>query len=112
MAKKKQLTESAANLATTTNTENQTPAAPADTYSTTREVDHKEGRQLISAWVDRGVWQDIRDLAQFRAAGGQRNHLGQAMSAGRLVEEALTAYINANRDELERWRAFSESMKQ
>lgn len=104
MAKKK-LTESAANIGATNTTQ-----AAATTYTTTNEDDHKAGRQLVSAWVDREVWADIRDLAQFRAAGGQRNHLGQAMSAGRLVEEALIAYIDANRDELAKYRAFYESM--
>lgn len=73
--------------------------------------DKTKGRQLISAWVDRNVWADIRDLAQFRAAGGQRNHLGQGMSAGRLVEKALVEYLERNRDELDQFRAFFAKMR-
>lgn len=68
----------------------------------------KGNRTLISAWVDRDVWKEIRILAQYRAAKGGINHLGQPMSAGRLVEEALRLYLNQeeNRKDLDKWYAF------
>lgn len=84
------------------------PAPPTPDEITTGENENEPPatRQLISAWVDRDVWSDIRGLAQYRAAKGGVNHLGQAMSAGRLVEEALRQYLDANRAELEKWRKF------
>lgn len=68
----------------------------------------KGNRTLISAWVDRDVWTEIRTLAQYRAAKGGVNHLGQPMSAGRLVEEALRLYLDQeeNRKDLDKWYAF------
>jgi len=123
MANKK-LTESAANLGDTatkrakraTKKEEQpTPTNenenPLDSFSSDSEDDRKAGRKMISAWVDAAVWDDICQLARYRAAKGIKNHLGQGMSAGRLLEAALIAYVDANRDELDRWKAFIDSEK-
>ena len=110
MAKKK-LTESAANLGKNVDKDN-TPkldnesSNPANGYSNDPETDHKTGRRMVSAWVDVDVWSDIRHLAKYRAAKGIKNHLGQPMSAGRLLEDALISYVDAHREELDRWKAF------
>ncbi len=107
---KKDLSKSAANVgAAAINATEAT--AQVETYAGTTEDDRREGRQLISAWIDRDVWKDIKDLAQFRAAGGQVNHLGQPLSAGRLVEEALIDYVAKNREELDKFRAFFRQMR-
>ena len=107
---KKDLSKSAANVGAAAINATET-TAQVETYAGTTEDDRREGRQMISAWVDRNVWADIRDLAQFRAAGGQRNHLGQPLSAGRLVEEALIDYLEKNREELDKFRAFFRQMR-
>lgn len=77
---------------------------PAATLSTVPEEEQAKKKTLVSVYIDPALYEDIRDLADYRAAKGEKNHRGQPCSTAALINEAISEYIERNRETLERWR--------
>lgn len=85
----------------------------AETMIDTEKKEQGEpAKRAVSFFVDPALYEDARQLAQFRAAQGKRNDQGQPYSIGALLNEALKAYLDSNSKELEDWKNYSEIMAQ
>ena len=86
-------------------------ATAAESFIEVSEEEAKQKKRPVSFFVGPALYDDAQQLAQFRAAQGQRNEQGQPYSVGALLNDALKEYLDRNKDELEAWKNFSAQME-
>lgn len=72
------------------------------------EEDEPKKKKMTSLYIDPDNYELLRLLASSRTMQGERNHLGQAVSAAQLVNEAIAEYLERNRPEIEMALAYQQ----
>lgn len=76
------------------------------------EEEEKPNKTAISLFIEPELYESVKALASYRAAQGERNKQGQPMSAGSVINEAISEYVQARKCELETWRVLMQKIKE
>ena len=79
--------------------------------SPTKEKNGAEKKKTVSFYVTEKNYRKLQSLARFRAATGERNSRGQALSTGSLINTAIEEYLERHSDELEQFEHLSQMLQ-